>query len=192
MATSDVQICNLGLSLLGDKTITSLDDGTRPANLCSTHYASARDKVLADYPWTFALKRAQLAQLVMAPTFEWTYSYQLPPDCLRPLRTNFDDLSDASRWVVEGRQLLTNEAEVYLAYISRVTDPTQYSPHFVECLATYIAHLVAYALTNSRQTRTELLQTYQYRLSEAEEVDGQIGNGYMPTIIVSTLTNARR
>lgn len=194
MASSVVQICNLALAELGERSITDLADGTTQANLCTVHYAPARDYVLADYPWTFALKRSAPTRLADTPSWEWGYAFQLPADCLRILRTNIDEYVDDpnTRWVVEGRQILCNETSLNIQYIASITDPVQFSTHFVTALSKYLAAQIAYPLTNSRALAQSKLQEYQYFLEGAKEVDGQIGNGLFSEVEVSTLTSIRR
>ena len=193
MATSTVQVCNLALARLGEDTILSLDDGTVPANLCKTHFDEARDYVLADHPWTFALRRDDKpSRLSQIPSWEWSYAYQLPADCLRVWQTDLDAFDPPLPWVVEGSTLLCNESSVKLLYIARVENPAQWTPHFVSTLSTYLAHLLAYPLTNSRAREQELMQDYQDRLEKAKEVDAQSAPGMLEATSVSTLLRVRR
>src|SRR3546814_6931193 len=83
--TSVVSICNRALTLLGQKTITSLEDNSQAARLCVESYGPTRDAVLRDHPWNCAIARADLAALSEAPAFEFGRQFQLPPDCLRVL-----------------------------------------------------------------------------------------------------------
>jgi hypothetical protein len=194
VATSKVQICNLALTLLGADTIISLDDGTVPANLCKLHYELSRDAVLESAAWPFALKRRQLSQLSSAPTWQWGYAYQLPADpyCLLPIRTNLDDWNPPGKWVWEGRQILTDESSLYLQYIARVTDVSQFTSSFVQALARHIGWSIAYSITNSRGKEQEMAKEFAYVVDQADSIASIAGNGLLDRIDATTLTNARR
>jgi len=65
-----------------------------------------------------------------------------------PRDTNFS-------YSLEGDRLLTNEGEVNLRYIKRVTDPTKFDPLFVEVLILKLAlKLVSLAGANPKMTET--------------------------------------
>jgi len=84
---SDIDICNLALSHLGDTaTVTSLNppEGSMQAQHCATFYTIARDSLLEMHSWGFATKRVSLAQL-SNPSTEWDYCYMLPTDVLNVL-----------------------------------------------------------------------------------------------------------
>ena len=53
----------------------------------------------------------------------FSFKYDLPGDCLRLLRI----LDYDSNHKVEGRSILSNNSSMKILYISRVTDPNQYS-----------------------------------------------------------------
>ncbi len=91
---SEVSICNLALGWLGANLITSLDDDNREAQLCKTNYPDIRDAVLEEREWTFAVRRIQLAPLVLPPVYGYAHQFLLPPDVLRILNlpnTQFTD-----------------------------------------------------------------------------------------------------
>jgi len=56
------EICNLALTKIGQKTISSIDDpNDKNARLCAIHYAQALDELLRAGFWSFAKKGAKLA-----------------------------------------------------------------------------------------------------------------------------------
>jgi len=84
---SDVDICNIALSRLGDSaTVASIDppEGSPQAGHCAQWYPVCRDMLLEMRNWSFALKRVSLAQLAM-PWPEWSYAYGVPADCIKPI-----------------------------------------------------------------------------------------------------------
>jgi hypothetical protein len=60
MATSEVDVCNTALALLGGKPIVALGEASDRARLCTQFYPKARDYVLKAHKWSFAIQRAVL------------------------------------------------------------------------------------------------------------------------------------
>ncbi|MDD3884558.1 MAG: hypothetical protein PHW66_06435 [Gallionella sp.] len=93
---SDIEICNLALSHLGDTaTVASLDppEGSPQASHCAQFYPIARDSLLEMHAWGFATKRIQLAQLGSGWP-EWTYAYAKPNDTVNILAVLPPDATD--------------------------------------------------------------------------------------------------
>ena len=82
---SEVSICNQALSLVGAKSITSLDDDVNEAKLCKLNYAPVRDAVLAEHDWTFATRWETLAASANPAPGEFTNEFPLPSDVLAVL-----------------------------------------------------------------------------------------------------------
>ena len=195
MATSDVEICNLALTRIGHKTITSLTGGSsaeRAETLCALHYPLCRDSLLRAHPWNFAIARSTLAQDSVTPNHEFDYRHALPTDCLKVLRTSWEAsgftgtavygfpgqsgyANETIPYRIEGRYLLTNESTVSIEYISRVTDVAQYDDIFVDVLAQRLAAEICMALTDNAGLIQSLWQLYTQKLSEARTNDAQEG-----------------
>lgn len=171
-ATSEVDICNSALLLVGDSPIISLTEGSTRSVVCSQHYYKARNASLRAYPWAFALRRKSLARLVAAPTWGYAYAYQLPEDCLRVWSIEH---SSRVHWVREGNQLLTDLESVNIRYISKVTDPEQFDALFLDTLAARLAWTICVPLTGKRTLAETLYALYKEKISEAEEIDSQEG-----------------
>jgi hypothetical protein len=60
-STSVVEICNRALQKLGAARITSLTQDTPNARSCNVAYNVLRKAELRSHPWSFAIKRAELA-----------------------------------------------------------------------------------------------------------------------------------
>lgn len=164
---SVIDICNLALSRLGDDaSITSIDpaDGSPQADHCASFYPMARDSLLESHAWSFATKRAVLAELT-AETESWAYAYALPTNCLKVLAviqdgandyaaiTSDDDLTAGQPYspqpfAVEAlasgtRAILTDQDDAVARYIVKVTDPTVFSPLFTDALVWKLAAMIA-------------------------------------------------
>ena len=73
---SETEIANAALDKLGEPPLTSFDDESRGARLAKRTYADLRDALLREYPWNFAMHRAELAADEDGP--EWGYTYRYP------------------------------------------------------------------------------------------------------------------
>lgn len=196
MATSVVSICNQALYLLGEEAITSLGDGTKPALLCSALWPEVRDAVLADHPWNSALVRVELARDASTPEYEYDYQYVLPTDpwCLRVVSTDLDKYTNrdggrAYPWKIEGRLLLTNATAIFVLYIARITDVTQYTHQLSRAMAAKLASELAFPITRNPGIVGGLEEQYLQKLSDAKAVDAQEGS---PVVFeANVLWNAR-
>lgn len=167
---SVVDICNSALDKLGHGPITSLDDGTKSANLCKRNWPGVRDEVLRDHPWNFAVRRAVLAPSTTAPAWGFTYQFPFAADHLRLLEVR--DLS-TGEYQVEGRNILANDSALYVRYIAKIEDPNQYDVLFVDAAATRLAAELCEALTQSPTKKQEMMAEYMESLTSAKRVDGQ-------------------
>ena len=97
---SDVDVCNLALSRLGDAaTVASIDppEGSVQAEHCALFYPMVRDTLLEMHDWGFATKRVLLAELAN-PITQWAYCYAAPSDLIKAIAvldsTGTSDTSD--------------------------------------------------------------------------------------------------
>lgn len=168
---SVVDICNKALDKLGHGPITSLDDGTKAANLCNRNWEMVRDEVLREHPWNFAIKRAALAASSDTPAWGFSYKFPIPADNLRIIEVR--DLSTGD-YQVENGSILADEDVLYVRYIRKVTDPNEYDVHFVEAVASRLAYELCEALTQkSAKEREFFITVYKESLIAAKRTDGQ-------------------
>jgi hypothetical protein len=150
---SEVDICNLALSHLGDDaTVAALDppEGSVQADHCARFYPMARDALLEMHEWNFATKRVALADLG-SDWDQWGYAYAKPNNMLKalavlPAGAGAD--TETQPYAIEVNAddadvIYTNQEGAVLRFISRVTDPTKFSPLFVEALTWLLASKLA-------------------------------------------------
>ena len=171
---SEVAICNMALAEIGrGAQITAMDEASQAARACKLRYPYARDAVLRAYDWNFAARRVGIAKNPVAPAFEYANAFDLPADCLL-VRSVFD--GEAEKWVVEGRQILTDMGDpTFVKYTALVTDVSQFDALFVEALSARIASDIAVQLSESVSRAQGLWQVYQSKLVEARRRDAQEG-----------------
>ena len=153
MAAGDsaLSICSDALLLLGANPISSFSEGTDEANICDRLYPNIKDSTLQAYPWSFSMKKIQLARTVNTPVNEWKYEYVLPSDRIGPIRRVFNTAAVGAGtftdWIVQGDKLLTNQETVVVDY--------QYSPlesawpaYFVQLMKYMVAWHIAGPITD--------------------------------------------
>ncbi len=190
MAISTVSICNRALDLLGADPITSLEDGSKAANLCQRNFEPSADSVLRLYPWNAALRRARLPSLSEPPAWGYLYQYQLPqgPEpafCLRLL-----EVDNGTDFRLEGRRVLADyAAPLDILYIGRIVDVASYDPLLAEAVAAKLAVHLAGNLTESG-SRIDAARDYlRAILAEAKAVDAQEGGA--SELVVDAWLSAR-
>lgn len=150
---SEVDICNLALSRLGDNaTVASINppEGSAQGEHCARFYPIARDSLLESHPWKFATCREPLARL-SHESWNWAYAYAAPVKAIRLLSILPATASNDARtqdYEMEADNngvmlILTNVEQATVRYIARVTDPTKYSPLFVDALGWLLASHLA-------------------------------------------------
>lgn len=93
---SQVDICNLALSHIGDSaTVSSIDppEGSAQAEHCARFYSPALASLLEMHPWSFATLRTSLAS-VANPSSTYAYAYALPSDAVNLLAILAPDAKD--------------------------------------------------------------------------------------------------
>ncbi len=136
---SNTGICNAALSKIGAKQIDNYGDvseTTTEALACRNHYDITRDALLRSHYWRFATARVELTQDSSDPDFEYDNQFLLPDDFMR-LKSVFGNNFTATEntrfsFAIEGNLLLTDDDEVFLRYIKKVTDVTEFDSLFVE------------------------------------------------------------
>lgn len=196
---SPVDIANLALSHLGDEagvTAISPPDGSSQAAQCGRFYPMARDALLEMRPWTFAIRRAALAEVADNPLDDdWSYAYTLPSGCLRPLAlllpgapervlgTGADSDAGTFPYLVEtaangSKILYTNVEAGYLRFIAAVTDTTKFTPGFVLALSRLLASYLAGPIikgTAGAQVSREQLRIFESEFAKAAAADANTG-----------------
>lgn len=157
---SDVEICNLALSHLGDTAnVTSIDppEGSAQAEHCSRFYPVARGMLIEAHDWSWATRRISLTPLV-ATVSPWAYAYGKPNLMIKAIAVLGPDAGDdytipsasyaPQPFVIEtlptGEEaILTNQENAVLRYIVSVTDTAKFPPLAVMALSWLVASMLA-------------------------------------------------
>jgi hypothetical protein len=187
MAAGDtgVSICSDALLLIGAKAISSFNDGTDESSVCDRLYPDIRDSTLVMYPWSFGMKKVQLAQLITTPNSVWKYEYQLPGDKLANPRAVYNSANSGSPvqkdWEIQGDKLLTNLTSVFIDYQFSVPEYAM-PQYFVQLLKYMVAWHIAETVTEQQDKATKWQRVATGDISEngrggffrtAAQIDGQ-------------------
>ena len=152
-----IDVCNLALSRIGIDTVEALTEASEPARVCSQFYDHCRRVVLRKYPWTWATRRVQLAELTDKPQ-GFSYAYRYPASCvaLRKLYNgHFDNIPAYTGYQIvsdkEGRVIYTDVANVSAEYTADIEDAGLFDDQFVEALSWKLAGAIAFKLTGNAQ-----------------------------------------
>jgi hypothetical protein len=163
---SVIEICNIALSILGQKGINSLDELGPEAYACRLHWPHLRDEILRKHPWNCTTKRANLNRLIEVPPFDFDYYHQLPADCLAVL-----EVVPENYFVVEGRKLLCSSREVSIRYTQTTDDSTKFDSQLSAAMAYLLAAELCYNITKSTSLTESLHKMGMDKLADAKASD---------------------
>ena len=181
MPSSDTEVANEVLTLLGDQAITVLTEDSDRARAINRLYTPTLDQALRAHDWNFARMRANLARIAAVPEFGYNYMYQLPqePLCLRVLTTN---LTATQAWEIETyvtadataqyRAILTDAASLEIRFIARITSPTLWDALFADAFVHELAWRAAYPISKSATLRDSFERAVVLKWRQARSVDG--------------------
>lgn len=164
-ATSEVQIYNLALNAIGERSnISAPTDRTRGAEVCRLWYSLVRDAILSAAFWPEATKIAYLGVLNTWEGEAWkednarpgyTYAYALPSDMLRPRY-----MTDFSRFLIstiDGQKVLSSNAENgALVYSTHLTDVATWNPELQMAIVYGLAANICMPITGKRSRALDL------------------------------------
>lgn len=169
---SEVGISNIGLSMIGAKSIRDFDEDNKRARLSKIFYEMKQNAMLEAYDYTFTRKIQVLAQLTTtSPKF--AYVYQLPSDCLKAIK--LIGAPKGTKWVVSETTLLCDLGSVTLRYTAKPTSPAKFSYKFIEALSTKIARMLAPAIAPNYKGITALRDEGIRLEMDAQGIDANIG-----------------
>ena len=178
MASSEVEVVNYALSLLGEGAITSLTDNSETARVMNLKLSLVRDALFRLCQPSFARKRSILVPTSNTPAFQWDFEYQLPVDRVAIVSIDeyyLDAVYDGGfPFEIEGDKLLTNiSAEIKLRYIFKETNVVKWDPLFVRLIGTALAMESAYDITGSNTNLENINGLYERSLRESRAADGR-------------------
>lgn len=142
--TTQVQVANLALDMIGANTISSFEDSTVEAQKMKAYYELFVRQAFGKHEWNFSLTEYQATLLETSPIPQWEYAYTLPADMLQ-LKSAFLSNSAGDRAPYKNYQLFENNTlctdsgnGIWIHYLKRVYE-TRWPAYFID----YVAHHLA-------------------------------------------------
>lgn len=183
-----VDYVNDSLSMVGETSIASLDDGTTKANICAAHVATTLRAILSMTKWNFAYTRESLAGDAITPVSGWAYKYTPPGNYVRIWGIN-DDGSLEGRpdpralWKVErdpadgNVKIFTNEVSpIILHYTPYLEDASRWDGMFGFAFVTLLASRLAGSFKTDKLAMQYLEMFHKVDLPNALASDAVEGN----------------
>lgn len=180
-----IEICNIALGRIGVENISRLDEESEAARTCRQYYDFARQNLLRQFPWTFAVRKVQLALLTTTPE-DYKYAYRYPAECLA-VRTMYhsgccDRIPKLNMYKIgsdeEGRVIYTNIEKAVMEYTADIEDASLFDAQFIDALAWKLAAEIAFKLTGRMDIAQNAQQAYLAFASQAQTEDANEENLY--------------
>lgn len=114
--------------------------------------------------------------LYVCPLFDWLFQIQVPSDCLRLFRVNYNT-SDTTYALMyedyryEGGLILINDSGINMRYVSDLKDVKLMDSLLVEMIALQLAYDLCYKITQANDLKAEIKKEMQIARGTARFVD---------------------
>lgn len=180
--SSEIEICNLALSHLGNAAnVSSIDppEGSVEAFYCAQFYPLARDAMLESHNWKFNTRRGAL-ELLVDTNDQWLYVYAkpnltlkiiavIPPDATNDNNISSSEIEDENFYtgkyapqaycietLSSGSEVIcTNQEDAAVRYTVYITDTAKFTPLFKMALSYMVAAMIAGPLLKGKTGREE-------------------------------------
>ncbi len=191
MALTQLGLYNDALLILGQRQLTSLSEDREPRyRLDSAYTVDAIRYCLELVKPNFATRTLLLESPTTATTF--AYSHAFPSNYVTVVRPFSNSRLDQpiNRYIIQGKNLLTDFASVYLRYVADDYAITDWDPSFFRVVAAYLAKECATRLSPDEYEK--VATTFSNRVKEVMDLESLKVARDAPAAPASTLTNAWR
>lgn len=182
MIYSKTMIFNLTLNALG--VSSSIENSNMQSDsraiLLNNQYEFARDNVLKDFDWNFAMAFKDLALTGQkCPDPKYLYEFAYPSDCVSA-RAVLDEMGKEKKFrpaTNESGQkvILTRINPCKLRYTRLVTKEAYFSPEFAFALVQMLAYLTSEVITGSSEKGANALKKYQMIIAKSKAQNANEG-----------------
>lgn len=161
---TDLQVINLGLGKIAASQISRIDPPVSSLEkFCANGYPHWKPSELAKRRWVFATAIDYvLPQVAYLEDTDQPYKYELPANCLRPIRVK------RTEWIQRKRFIHSAYEGLKISYIEDVP-ASGFDPLFVEVLACRVALESVEYVTQSNTKKADAAQLYKMAVSEAAQ-----------------------
>ena len=179
--TTQIQIVNRGLQLLGAKSISTINDNSREARAMNRAYQPVLLAELRSNCWRFSIKRAQLPAAAVKPIFGPANYFPIPGDYLMiaPADVNINISPFGSGfmgrdWQIEntgnGLAIASNDTPpINLRYVSSALTESQFDVDFAEALSASLAMNTCEEITQSNAKYQNAEKAYDAAIAQARK-----------------------
>lgn len=189
-----VAICNMALGWLGHNRITSFEDASAEAELCSDNFEAAVRAALADRAWLFATGFRVLEPSAASPRADLPLKWTVPGDVVA-VRAVDDGVGDFSVKFLKAGQAIYTEDTGTTSIIVEVTEyhgnPALWDPNFVRCVAALLASDLAVPLTEGTAMQERMEKKYIRELDKAGRIESMQASPKQLKVIKASLKNVR-
>ena len=181
MSRSIVDICNVGLGMVGEQRIDSLAEDSTNARLCNTFYNSVVDEVLCMHDWGCGkhTKVVTADATYDADDYDYGYAYRYPlpanPYCLHIRKYNDGE----TEYDKQGRFLYSDNDGCELIYTKRITDTNEFDSLLADAISVHLAIKLSFPLMQDKTIRDELIE-YLYKVVLLTAKQGDASEKYVP------------
>ena len=173
MAISDknINICSRALVGIGADGISSFEEGTVEAKVASELYETAKQDLLAIYPWSFATCETYLARVNVDELALYKYLYEKPKDWLRTI-TATESKNNIISYTYRAGKINTNAEKPVLTYIADVEE-NDMPAYFITALIARLQRDFIIPITGQHDEYKTFDNIYQMALIAAKTTDAQ-------------------
>lgn len=185
---SKIEIARYSLSLLGDDfNILDLSDNSKQGKVINMLFPKLTDRLLREFPWSFATKRYSLAKLDEKLAFGEGNVFPYPSDLLRIIEPENKSVT----YSVEGKKIISSVDRFNFFGTFRNDNVTEWDSEFTTCFAYLLASELAISLAQDRSLKNQLLETYNTMLEHAKTTSSFENSSFRESYEVHGLLDSR-
>lgn len=171
-------ICNMALSKIGQHVITNIMLDSKIEQSCRLFLPIIRQSLLRQYAWNFAIKRVELVKVANQGFGEYE-KFTLPDDYLQSASVYYDeDFScEVSSFKIEGGFIYCESEELFIKYVSDITDPQFWDIDFINCVSIKLAAELDGVLSKGESKQSLLSEFYTMAIPTAHLNDAWENHG---------------
>lgn len=170
---SKTDIANMALAEIATDPINTIEEASFGARECRRFYDQALRELLEVQDWSFASKRAALAELVINTRSEWAHAYAMPDDCASPRAIRYPgevysrgDINEHA-YEIEDAVLYTDIAGAVLDYTRTSISESAMPAMFARALALSLALHIVMPIKKDRALKGDLIKQYEMEKERA-------------------------
>lgn len=152
MAETDISICSQALVILGAEPISSFQDETDAARICSNVYEGVKNNLMSSYGWRFLMEKRSLTKDAQAPVGEWENSFILPGDAIGLTHAVFENAQHkvaSNEFEIFGRRIYTNHDTLIADYVTAKPE-SEWTAYFADLVVSAMCAKIGFAITDQQ------------------------------------------